>query len=123
MAGSSYSYKLVDVDFQGHETLHGPVSVTAMPTELKLHGVYPNPSSDKVTVKLDLTAKGYVRLGIYNLAGELVKTLADEEMDAGSHEIRWDSRDEVCRIVPSGVYTYRVQSDETERSGKLILIR
>ncbi len=123
VVGSSYSYRLADIDFQGHETLHGPVSVTVFPSELALHGVHPNPFSDEVTVKLDLSANGHVRLNVYNLAGKLVRTLADDEMETGLHEIRWDGHDEAGGIVPPGVYTYRVESRGIERSGKLILIR
>jgi len=121
--GSSYSYKLADIDFQGNETQHGPVSVTVFPSELTLHGVHPNPFKEEATVKIDLSAKGHVRLNVYNLAGELVRTLANDEMEAGLHEINWDGQDDDGRIVSPGVYTCRVQSNETERSGKLILVR
>ncbi len=122
-AGNSYSYRLADIDFQGHETLHGSVSVTVFPSELTLHGVYPNPSSDEVMVKLALSAKGHVRLDVYNLAGQLVRTLVDHEMEGGVYEIRWDGQDEAGRIVPPGVYTCRVQSVDMEYLGRMIRIR
>jgi hypothetical protein len=123
VAGSSYSYKLADVDIQGHESFHGPVTVTAFPAELTLHGVHPNPSSDEVTFILALGATSHVRMDVYNFPGELVRTLADDEMEAGLHEIRWDGRDQVGGIVPSGVYSFRIQSGHTEYSGNVIRIR
>lgn len=123
IAGGIYSYKLADIDFQGQETLHGPVSVTVMPSELTLHGAYPNPSNNDVAVRFSLGEAGHVRLDFYNLAGELVRMLADGEMEEGLHELRWDGTDESGRMVPPGAYTYQARSRGTGRSGKLILIQ
>jgi hypothetical protein len=118
-----YSYKLADIDFQGHMTLHGPVSVTVLPAELTLSGTYPNPFNSKATVKLHLNVKGHVRLSVYDVAGKRVRTLVDEEMEVGQHEIGWDGRDDSGGKVSPGVYTFRAQSDDRECFGKLIRIR
>jgi hypothetical protein len=123
LEGCYYSYKLADIDFQGHETLHGPASVMVLPAELVLHGAYPNPFSSETTGKLHLSAKGHVRVSVYDIAGRRVRMLVDEEMEAGQHEIGWDGRDDSSVKVSPGVYTFSAQSDDRECFEKLIRIR
>lgn len=121
--GATYFYMLADIDSRGRETLHGPASVTVLPGEYSLTGNHPNPFSETTTLKLILNAGGQVRLRIYNLAGELIKTLADRELKAGVQEISWDGRDDAGRLVAPGTYTCIVEFGGLEQSQKMILIR
>jgi flagellar hook assembly protein FlgD len=66
-----------------------------------------------------------VGLNIYNAAGQVVRTLVDEEQAprAGGHTVRWDGRDDNGRPVASGVYLYRLTSGGESRVRKLVLVR
>jgi hypothetical protein len=123
LEGCYYSYKVADIDFQGHMTLHGPLSVTVLPTELTLHSAYPNPFNSEVTLKLHLSTRDHVRLSVYDPAGKRVRMLVDEELEVGQHEIDWDGMDEFGENVAPGAYTLRAQSADKEYTRNLIRIR
>jgi flagellar hook assembly protein FlgD len=121
--GITYFYKLADVDGRGNETLHGPVSVTVTPARFAVLSNQPNPFSQATSIRLSLAAAGHVSLRIYNVAGDLVRTLTDGEMTAGSHEVRWDGRDDLGNQASPGTYTCRASSGEQTQSRRLVLIR
>ena len=121
--GLAYFYKLADVDVQGNQTFHGPVSVTVTPGQFALLGNQPNPFSQATTIRLSLAAPVPISLKIYNSAGDLVRTLADGEMTAGSHEIPWDGRDDGGHAAPPGTYTCRLRVGGVEQLQKLVLVR
>jgi flagellar hook assembly protein FlgD len=83
----------------------------------------PNPFSETTTLKLALNESGHVRLLIYNLAGEFVRTLFDRKLEAGGHSISWDGWDYSGRRVTPGVYLCKGQFDRPERSQTPILLR
>ena len=61
---------------------------------------------------------GYVTLKAYNVLGQEVATLVNEEMKPGSYEVTWDARE-----YPSGVYFYRLQAGDFVQTKKLVLLR
>lgn len=69
----------------------------------------PNPFGDRTTIDFSLARAGRVRLGVFDLAGRRIRTLADGERAAGPHEVRWDGRDEAGRAVHAGSYRYRLE--------------
>jgi hypothetical protein len=121
--GVTYYYKLADVDFEGMETMHGPVRVTVLPCEYRLLQNFPNPFRENTTVTLNLKADGHVRLLVHNLAGEQVALLVDEPLERGVHRIEWDGRDGAGHEMSSGVYTYTVEVNEFRLSRKMTLNR
>lgn len=77
-------------------------SVISNTTELL--GNYPNPFNPTTTIKFNLENKAKINLGIYNIKGQKVKTLIDEERKAGLHQISWNGLDDNGNSVSSGVY-------------------
>jgi len=84
---------------------------------------YPNPFNPATTIALDLPRAGDVSLKIYNLRGALVRTLLDERLAAGHHEIVWNGTDDRGATVASGVYFSEVKAAGEERVHKLALIK
>jgi hypothetical protein len=121
--GSTYYYKLADVDFEGTETLHGPVCVTALPCAYRLSQNFPNPFHEKTIITLNLKAGGHVRLWVHNLAGERVALLLDEPLERCVHNIEWNGRDGSGHDLPSGVYTYTVEVNDFRSSRQMTLNR
>ncbi len=81
----------------------------AVPTEFSLAQNYPNPFNPSTTIRYDLPQAGRVLLTIYNISGQHIRTLVDEEQNAGSYERLWDATDSWGRSVSSGIYFYRCQ--------------
>jgi len=96
------------------------VGNTPLPTTL--HN-YPNPFNPVTTIKYNIIVDGEVDLCVYNVRGELVIKLVHENQLRGVHEVRWDGTDAHGRPVPSGVYTYRLNSAGATASKKMTLVK
>jgi len=84
---------------------------------------YPNPGNPSTTITFTLPQKAHVTLEIYNLLGQRVRTLVEGVKEAGPHAVVWDGRDELGKIVPTGIYLYRLQSADFVRVRKMVLVR
>lgn len=84
---------------------------------------YPNPFNPSTTLRFELTRPKDVRVSIVNVAGKVMRTLASRRYPAGTHSLTWDGRDEGGRILASGTYFLRLDTDEGMRSHKLTLIK
>jgi hypothetical protein len=93
------------------------------PARTALVGVYPNPFNPSTHVTFSLAATQAVRLAVYDLQGNRVRTLVDEERPAGRHEAVWDGRDTDGRGVASGVYMARLVSGGVSEMRKMILLK
>lgn len=100
-----------------------------LPTVIALNQSYPNPLDLRITprsqtvIAFSLSRAGSAQLEIYNLLGQTVTTLLDRQMPAGTHRVTWEGRDQSGRLLPGGIYFYRLRSQETSVVRKLVLIR
>jgi hypothetical protein len=83
----------------------------------------PNPFNPSTEIVFSLANDGRARLGIYDVRGRLVATLADAHFDAGPHRMAWDGRDESGAPVASGVYFYRLTSASGDQTRKMVLTK
>jgi photosystem II stability/assembly factor-like uncharacterized protein len=74
-----------------------------------LHQSTPNPFGARTSIGFTLARAGRARLGVFDLAGRRVRTLADGEHGAGRHDVAWDGRDDAGRAVRAGSYRYRLE--------------
>ena len=79
---------------------------------------YPNPFNPTTTFEFSIPRSLFAHLSIYNLLGEKVAVVVDEQLPAGTHHVRWDASDQ-----PSGVYFYRLQAGEFVETRRLVLLR
>ncbi len=123
--GSTYYYKLAEIDFSGNMAFHGPISVTvaSAPATYRLETARPNPFNPETSIGFSMKEPGTVSLKIYNLQGQLVRTLLNEPRSAGSYSILWNGTDELGNRVGSGGYIIHLKVNDFEQSGKLLLIR
>ncbi len=123
-AEKTYFYKLVDVDFNGMKTFHGPImAMTSAPTEMTLYQNYPNPFNPETTILYSLQEAGKVKLSIYNVMGQRVKQVVNGYQTAGHHMIIWNGRDEHNNPLPSGIYFYQLEFNDQSKSRKLELVK
>jgi|GEM_PF-2650538 len=83
-------------------------------SSISLHN-HPNPLSTSTAISYHLPRVCRTDLSIYNIQGQLVRTLVKEEMDAGTHTITWDGTDSGGTSVPSGPYFLRLRAHTVER--------
>ncbi len=101
----------------------GAARVRYVPKEYALEQNYPNPFNPQTVIRYDLPVRSQVTLSVFNIVGQKVATLLNEEMDGGSYSIVWDGKDHSGRSLASGVYLYRLETDGFVQTKKLVLMR
>lgn len=84
---------------------------------------YPNPLNPGTTIKYSIEEHGLVSLKIFNVAGQLVKTLVNEEKNRGIYFEEWDGRNDANESLASGVYFYRLVTKNFSQTKKLIILK
>ena len=90
----------------------------SVPARFALEQNYPNPFNAETSIAFELPRGGKASLKLFDLLGRETLTLADQSLDAGRHEIRFDARD-----LPSGVYVFRLECGGVRLSRKLLLLK
>jgi hypothetical protein len=83
----------------------------------------PNPTQGETTVSFELKSPLSCSLRIYNLKGQLVRSLAEERMLSGSQDLVWDGRDFSGRAVSAGIYLARISSPELTMTRKIMVVK
>lgn len=107
--------------------IFNPVGVksihTIIPTDLLLYQNYPNPFNPNTTIEYDLRKSLEVQLTIYDLLGQEVRTLVNEKQNSGRKSVTWNGTNNTGIKVSSGIYFYRIETDNFVLSKKMILIQ
>jgi hypothetical protein len=98
-------------------------SKTLLPEAFSLSQNYPNPFNSETVIKYALTEDCHVKLIIYNMLGQKVKTLVDEHQNAGFRIVQWNGRNDEGNEVASGLYLYRIETPNYSKNKKMILLR
>ncbi len=137
LSGMSYQY-LRDVEEGGDATathlrrilswLHNPqtpaVGAGRATYRNTLSQNHPNPFNPTTTIEYSIAGAGHVSLRIYNVAGQLVRTLVDAVQTPDVIQAAvWDGRDGAGRMVSSGVYFYRLVTKEVTKTRKMVLLK
>ncbi len=93
-------------------------------TKFDLYQITPNPIvNNDALIRFSLPKAKDVSLAIYNASGQLVKTFLDNPMEAGMNSITWDTKDSDGKLVPGGIYFYKLKVGKEEKTNKVILIQ
>jgi flagellar hook assembly protein FlgD len=84
---------------------------------------YPNPFNAATRIAYQLPERSHVKLVLRDLMGRELRILANEEREAGTHEVGWDGRDASDSPLPSGVYIYSLQAGSFRSSKKLLIVK
>jgi flagellar hook assembly protein FlgD len=99
-------------------------NVIVQTPEVFLHQNYPNPFNPTTTISFSIPNDNkVVELSIYNIKGQLVKTLVHEFKPAGEHSVIWDGRDSNGNRVSSGIYFYKLRAGDFQKVRKMILLK
>jgi hypothetical protein len=120
----SYSYRLKQIDFDGTTEYSNEVfAEVGAPKNFALMQNYPNPFNPSTTISFALPYRSHIRLEIFNALGQLVRVLCDSELPAGNAQVVWDGRDNKGGDASSGVYFYRLKSDNRTIARKMLLLK
>ncbi len=93
------------------------------PYTYQLSNNYPNPFNPETTIRYQLAKQGEVKIAIFNLLGQRVRTLVDEVKPAGVHILKWNGTNDVGIRVSSGVYFYQIKSGDFLKVQKMLLLK
>lgn len=94
------------------------VGNSTTPTSFALMQNYPNPFNPTTTIRFTIPEKVKVTLDVYNLIGQKVATLVNDELNAGQHEVKFDGSN-----LSSGIYLYKIQAGDFVSVKKMLLIK
>jgi hypothetical protein len=94
-----------------------------LPSQYSLEQNYPNPFNPTTTINYSVPEQADVEITVYNLIGQRVNTLVDEEKAAGNYSATWDGKDDNGKPVSSGVYFYRLKAGNVSETRKMMLLK
>ncbi len=97
--------------------------IEVLPGKFALHQNFPNPFNPTTEIRFDIADVSDVRLTVYNLMGQEVRTLAANEMVAGFHTIVWDGLNDNGTPVASGMYFYMLDAGSFHAMKKMVLLK
>ena len=112
--------------------MHLMISLPSIPTCFALYQNYPNPFNPITSIQYAVGSKqtkaadsprSHVTLKIYNILGQKVRVLVDEEKRLGSYTVQWDGRDRNGRPVSSGIYFYKLDAGDFTEVKKMVLLK
>jgi len=114
----------VQVDgFHINDVISGTEEFPRVPAEFALRQNFPNPFNPSTTIPFDIRERTEATLRIYNIRGQLVRTLVDRVLEARSYTQPWDGRDDGGVSVSSGVYFCKLVAGDFEDVRKLVLTK
>jgi hypothetical protein len=101
-----------------------PTGTTEVPQYVNsLAQNFPNPFNPSTTIRYSIRERGHVTLKIYNVAGQLVTTLVNDQMNPGEYTVQWDGLNGVGNPVASGVYFYRLVTEDFMDAKKMVIMK
>jgi len=111
--------------FEGTDTITitgGAAQSMAQP-KFGLSQNYPNPCNPETTIEYSLAESCHVTLKIYNISGQLVKTLINEYQQAGYYKIMWHGDNDAGQEIASAVYFYRLKAGDKAAIKKMVVLK
>lgn len=97
--------------------------IVELPLHYKLFQNYPNPFNPQTTIQYELPAPEKVKLEIYNLQGQKIKTIIHKNQAAGFYRVTWDGSTDDGRRTTSGLYLYRLLAGDFVQTKKMLLLK
>ncbi|MFC2170720.1 T9SS type A sorting domain-containing protein [Calditrichota bacterium] len=109
--------------FAGREYESTDERYEMIPSKFEILSIYPNPFNPVVTIPYALPNSSDVKITIYNLLGQRVTTLIDKKVQAGYHNVLWDSRSRTGVPVASGIYFVKMEAGKFNKTKKIVLLK
>lgn len=122
--GTTEEFDIIDIN----EITFGDVSADEMmqiisQLPIKFIKNFPNPFNPETTIQFELNESGKTEVEIFNVKGQKVKQLINDQLVSGQHSVIWDGNDASGKRVSSGVYFYQIKCDNYIKSKKMLMIK
>jgi hypothetical protein len=111
------------IDFNLPTAVEDEGEIAQRPSEFELYQNYPNPFNPETQIEYALKKTGHVTLYIYNILGEKVKTLLEQDQPAGFYQINWDGKNDNGKSVSSGLYLYKLEVNGFSETKTMLLLK
>ncbi len=115
-AGDFYAFGRIATDVDDNFT-------NELPSGFELHQNYPNPFNPSTNITFTIPTSSYVYLTIYNILGQEIVTLVDDELSAGEHTYQWDAKNFNNNDVSTGMYLYKLTMEKFTDVKKMVYIK
>ncbi|MBN1480797.1 CotH kinase family protein [candidate division KSB1 bacterium] len=99
------------------------MDIPEVPVDYSLAQNFPNPFNSSTRLQFSIPSGTHVKLFIHNIMGQKVKSLIDQQLEAGTHSVLWDATDDYGSPVANAVYLYTVQSELGIRTKKMVVLK
>lgn len=104
-------------------TSSSPLQPQSAPKIFTLSSNYPNPFNPTTIIKYQIPEAAHVRLEIFNILGQKIKTLVNQKQRSDFYKIEWDGRNDSGKPVGSGLYFYHIEAESFKATKKMLLLR
>jgi hypothetical protein len=119
VTAGKYSYRLKQIDNDGQFEYSKAIEVDfGAPKKFELSQNYPNPFNPTTTIRFNLSEAGNVKLTLFNILGQEIRTLVNEFKEAGTHTINFNASD-----LNSGMYIYKIEAGSFVQTRKMTLVK
>ncbi len=94
-----------------------------IPSDYNMSQNYPNPFNPTTTIEFNLSTKSNVTINIYNLLGEKIQQLVNQEYSAGNYKVTWNGKTSDGVQTATGIYFYRLETDNFVETKKMLLLK
>ena len=120
----AYVYSLLAVTLQKLDpTTDIKLIDNNIPQTYALEQNFPNPFNPTTNIKYSIPKEGNVKIQVFDITGKLVTTLVDQSMSSGSYTVTWNGRNSSGQSVVSGIYLYRIQSNDFVAVKKMVMLK
>jgi len=98
-------------------------NTNGIPSKYALLPNYPNPFNPETVIKFDIPRHSSVSLNIVNVLGKTVRSLKNQNMDVGYHQVKWDGLDDSGQSVSAGIYFINLKAEDYFSSRKILLLK
>lgn len=129
---STYYYWLESVDFDGSSEFFGPITmkiegaesgIPSVPAVTGIYKAFPNPFNPVTNLIYGIEKDNQVQIEVYNVRGQKVRSLLNNNVKSGWHTLQWNGRDDLGNTLPSGVYYLRMSAGGKNYSYKTTLMK
>ena len=119
LLNGNYTYRLKQIDFNGYYNYSNEIEVDVRSLmDYSLEQNYPNPFNPSTSIGYVLKEKSAVKLSVFNMVGEEVAVLVDQTQDQGYYKVDFNASN-----LPSGIYLYKLSTDNFTSMKKMVLIK
>ncbi len=119
-----YGYGIINaLDAVNYFGITGTPDTTTTVDQFALYQNYPNPFNSNTKIAFDIYKPGNVKITVYNVLGQKIRTLFNGYQPTGPNHVEWDGKNSTGSTVSSGIYFYRLEAQNYSKTKKMLLVR